>query len=1361
MDDMDSLGTAVGAAALRPAVKRTYGRRREPALDTSILDSTVSTGASSRASSNDPPSLEPNHEYPPTSDGPDASASSPASFDDAEASNEDNDRGDALPSGYEFDWKKKLREMDEDDDAVQESVKDASSQRPIDSKRAASPQPSSPAVGIPSAETRETDDLSHVNCDESSKVADSPVASRSPSPVVRRRPPRRKSLAPRADSDSESSDALDKSPLRAVLSRLPSPAVLPTSLTAKAKGKQKAIVETDSDDDESRTSKRRRNAGKGRQTRVKPPTKKEREETQKATARMMAERDATLPRAQGQQFELSHFLEKLSKPSKLPVKVNKRVEVPDTDPIQPFSSSPSSHVPQERPNIPLRARSVSLKPLARAASPVPGTSFKPTGLLGLASTRAGGSDDSSEDEEMPDIESLLHEEAKKREEQERLQRAAETKRRFLKQQQNRVPTDDEDGSDLEIVHEDMHADAAAPSFQRKKTHDAAVKGISVDELNHMMLRQAQEQAVAERRQKEEQWQRAGGKLKNSRSDTAPAGFEHAVTALIQKRLTEVQTDDDFHEDEDEDRDGGEDEDEDDPDYQPADENQELGSGDEANSDTESQPVLASQVEMTQESENDDENVAPVPRGRKGRPRRPLVAIHSDDEEEGQPEPLGRVLVADSSFALPGSQRLPQGTLRRRTSTSSLENHTEDGTDKENDASLMYDRGEDKENTVVSSQSGFSRAGSIFSLSQNRPFSLDDGLPMESTPQDGRRAPFQELPTGDDDENPFSFSSDLQSPARRLTFSPGPPLPSLRSDENAPAQAAPASPPSVRPVALKGGLADLFESQASNKVQAPAVVPKAVQGGDLSDFFSQQTVLDEAVQIKGAKAAQDLSLTMDVALQPALDISQTLRRKADEIFDKEQELIAEGANKGISPEKKRIFLTQTRPMRTPVRSQLFSPTQVARVSGMSIQDVFSPRSVTRQPLATIDAVMTNNDDDDDFDAQPRMRLKRRKISPEKGVPSGSRAGSVSPTPHKPKDVFAIMRQASMHPMKLPALLGKKAKRSEFIEGEAEESDDDDMRGFGLRKRNDEEEEDDEAQDQNLQELVDDQEMDQVTLAEDAVLEKHREQLEQDDQENERLHQNAVQGKLRTARRNRGVGFEDDDSDEDDDDAARARRRMQRQKRKIDGDTLDVLAQDPGTAPFAQAYQDGMTEDDDFAHMEQNDDTLIGMDVDTVEEGQEEQEKEVVGMAQLRKELVAASREDQHTESLDPHDVSWFESDGYEEEETHHVKEFSGSSKNLPLRKDGDWDPSVQSKFGEVPENEKSRMLNWAKHETRVYGTGRTTASVSVTGGARKRGGVASRGTGRTAAHGPKQTNKVAKTPSVLSTVSTSRRAKFQG
>ena len=45
---------------------------------------------------------------------------------------------------------------------------------------------------------------------------------------------------------------------------------------------------------------------------VQPPTKKEREETQKATARIMAERDAALPAEQTKRYEITDLLAKLT-----------------------------------------------------------------------------------------------------------------------------------------------------------------------------------------------------------------------------------------------------------------------------------------------------------------------------------------------------------------------------------------------------------------------------------------------------------------------------------------------------------------------------------------------------------------------------------------------------------------------------------------------------------------------------------------------------------------------------------------------------------------------------------------------------------------------------------------------------------------------------------------------------------------------------------------------------------------------------------------------------------------------------------------------------------------------------------------
>src|SRR5262245_25438270 len=73
--------------------------------------------------------------------------------------------------------------------------------------------------------------------------------------------------------------------------------------------------------------------------------------------------------------------------------------------------------------------------------------------------------------------------------------------------------------------------------------------------------------------------------------------------------------------------------------------------------------------------------------------------------------------------------------------------------------------------------------------------------------------------------------------------------------------------------------------------------------------------------------------------------------------------------------------------------------------------------------------------------------------------------------------------------------------------------------------------------------------------------HREHLEQDDQEVEKLHKDVIEGKLRIKRRNRGIGLDDSDEDDEDDDAARSIRKQMNKKRKIDGDNLDALGQYP--------------------------------------------------------------------------------------------------------------------------------------------------------------------------------------------------------
>lgn len=70
---------------------------------------------------------------------------------------------------------------------------------------------------------------------------------------------------------------------------------------------------------------------------------------------------------------------------------------------------------------------------------------------------------------------------------------------------------------------------------------------------------------------------------------------------------------------------------------------------------------------------------------------------------------------------------------------------------------------------------------------------------------------------------------------------------------------------------------------------------------------------------------------------------------------------------------------------------------------------------------------------------------------------------------------------------------------------------------------------------------------------------REHQQIDDEELERLHRDAAEGKLRAKRRDRGIGFEDSDSEDDDEENARRRRKLANKKRRIDGDTLDEIGQ----------------------------------------------------------------------------------------------------------------------------------------------------------------------------------------------------------
>ena len=89
---------------------------------------------------------------------------------------------------------------------------------------------------------------------------------------------------------------------------------------------------------------------------------------------------------------------------------------------------------------------------------------------------------------------------------------------------------------------------------------------------------------------------------------------------------------------------------------------------------------------------------------------------------------------------------------------------------------------------------------------------------------------------------------------------------------------------------------------------------------------------------------------------------------------------------------------------------------------------------------------------------------------------------------PRNAFDVLRDAASK-SKREREAKKDIGKSEFIEVEAEESDEEAMLGFGGAKRNDDDEGGSEDPNMVVEGLVDDRVLDDATQAADLVLEKH--------------------------------------------------------------------------------------------------------------------------------------------------------------------------------------------------------------------------------------------------------------------------------
>lgn len=127
-------------------------------------------------------------------------------------------------------------------------------------------------------------------------------------------------------------------------------------------------------------------------------------------------------------------------------------------------------------------------------------------------------------------------------------------------------------------------------------------------------------------------------------------------------------------------------------------------------------------------------------------------------------------------------------------------------------------------------------------------------------------------------------------------------------------------------------------------------------------------------------------------------------------------------------------------------------------------------------------MTNDDDAELDTPAPLRRLRKRSASP------SDRAHAANAEVQPKRSLYDVLRGG---PQDADRKKRRKLDAREFVVGEAEESDDE-GRGWSLNRKpaNDGEEDDDEDMDKPVENLVNDEAMDDETLAEHLVREKHK-------------------------------------------------------------------------------------------------------------------------------------------------------------------------------------------------------------------------------------------------------------------------------
>ncbi|EAU84315.2 hypothetical protein CC1G_01311 [Coprinopsis cinerea okayama7 len=1119
----------------------------------------------------------------------------PPNLDDQvkESSDNDNDSDEGDGGGFQFTWQKTLARMDKED---------RDNEQPPKRSTTSGFGPPSLLGGI----TRK-DNLSLSSNQEMPVEANDIFSSSSPrrhpteTPRGRRRSPSVTPLFLNADDESDSGNPPPSSingntltPRSDVSSTPPTTDGEPSmSRSSRGKGKQRSLEELRASitppDSPSTGNVHQLPGGKPRKSKTKRPTKKDREEIRKERARIAENKDVSITSASRKEFKIQDLLET----------------------IKPADSTPGSKLQRESSSL------LDQDPIMNPSSPEPSNALSGGMDVDILSAKVPGPsklspttipdvlDDS--DEDLPES---LTEHLKPRPKAEAKSDLHEIKMRALAAANQRKQIDSDDDDDLEIVPA-QKVDAPPRSTEkrargRKSLPIFARRAVTQprDRFEQELLARAAEESAKLSELKKQAWIQAGGRvLEEIKPEGGP---ESVLRAYAEKALKAIENNDNLTK-------GEDDEDESDGEWKP----EERGSAspsshtmdivDEGDSEGED-AAMGSEAEG--EDGQDDENIA-IPRGHR---RRTIV---DSDEENDENASLKRVSrPARRSISL--DEDLESSSVGHDAVTP----FSEDGTDKENNAGLLFDRSEDKENKSIA------RFDSFDSFDDISPRRL--GGPSSS----GSRQPFQELPGPTDTPKPINFAS-------------------------------------------RANLTELFEAQLSEPRRTPELSPvfgsksregfsqfspTPVVGRALEEEFFDPTqkesqpasLLGEAFGEKPLRRAlgrnDSLDFTQEFNLEPSFQPREEILRKANDIVEKEQELKLDAV-----------------------------------------------RHAENKPQLYV-----NEDGESPSERSPKANEKKR------------------------RNAFDMLGQGAHAEAERKR---RKLDKSEFVEDEADESDDD--AGFwGRPKKDDDEEmENDEDLDKTLETLVDDQEMDDQTLAEERVREKFKEQEQQEDEKLEKIAHNVVEGEFRKRKKDGGFNLSDESDDDDEDENRKARRRLRRQQKNRE----DVLALtlNPETHAFAQTYNAALKDDDEtleFLAQDQTEEILASLDrkdddeEDMEDMDEDEVEPETVTMDQIRRAVQERAREraenpNYEDESIDLYDTAWVEDNEDDEDDVVQVKTVvPGAKKAVPTRPRGtafdlDMDDleTQETLRPEMDEHRLKKQQTWAVSEARNHRNASTARS----------------------------------------------------